>query len=24
MGAVLQAKYARRVAFNEYGNFSLV
>ena len=24
IGAVLQAKYARRVAFNEYGNFSLV
>ena len=24
MGSVLQAKYARRVAFNEYGNFSLV
>ncbi len=24
MGSVLQAKYTRRVAFNEYGNFSLV
>lgn len=24
MGAVLQAKYTQRVAFNEYGNFSLV
>ena len=24
LGAILQAKYARRVAFNEYGNFSLV
>lgn len=24
LGSVLQAKYARRVAFNEYGNFSLV
>ncbi len=24
LGAVLQAKYTRRVAFNEYGNFSLV
>ena len=24
LGAILQAKYTRRVAFNEYGNFSLV
>ena len=24
LGSVLQAKYTRRVAFNEYGNFSLV
>jgi branched-chain amino acid aminotransferase len=24
LGSVLQAKYARRVAFNEYGNFSFV
>jgi branched-chain amino acid aminotransferase len=24
LGYILQAKYARRVAFNEYGNFSLV
>ena len=24
LGSILQAKYARRVAFNEYGNFSLV
>lgn len=24
LGFILQAKYARRVAFNEYGNFSLV
>ena len=24
LGYVLQAKYIRRVAFNEYGNFSLV
>jgi branched-chain amino acid aminotransferase len=24
LGYILQAKYNRRVAFNEYGNFSLV
>jgi branched-chain amino acid aminotransferase len=24
LGSILQAKYSRRVAFNEYGNFSLV
>ncbi len=24
LGSILQAKYTRRVAFNEYGNFSLV